>query len=54
LDRYVLYRADEKCSDLGIKRDVLKSKMGHLESNFDRQILKMINEVVAWKKLLTI
>ena len=54
LDRYVLYRADDKCTDLVLKRDILRSKVGHLESNFDRQIFKLINEVVAWKKLLTI
>jgi hypothetical protein len=36
LDRYVLYRADDKCTDLALKKDVLKSKIGHLESNFDR------------------
>ena len=54
LDRYVLYRADDKCTDLTNKKDCLKSKIGHLESNFDRQILRLMNEVAAWKKLLTI
>lgn len=54
LDRYVLYRADDKCGDLHLKKDVLRSKVGHLESNFDRQILRLINETTAWKKLLTI
>jgi hypothetical protein len=36
LDRYVLTRADDKSPDLHNKKDVLKSKIGHLESNFDR------------------
>ena len=51
LDRPVLYRVDENCADITLKKEVLKSKLNYLESNFDRNIFKLIHEVVAWKKL---
>ena len=33
------------------KKELLRSKVGHLESNFDKQLHKLLIEVVAWKKL---
>jgi len=32
----------------------MKPKIGYLESNFDRQLLRLIRECVAWKKLVNL
>jgi dynein heavy chain len=33
-------------------KEILKIKIGHLASNFDRGLYKLIIEVQAWKKLI--
>jgi hypothetical protein len=33
-------------------KEVLKSKYGHIESNFDKYLEKLIFESLAWKKLV--
>jgi dynein heavy chain len=48
LDKYVLLRTDEKHPDFQYKKDALRPKIGHLESNFDRQLLKLTHETSAW------
>jgi dynein heavy chain len=45
-----LVRIEE--SDHNTKNPILRSKAGHLESNFDRSLLKIMKEVGAWKKLV--
>jgi hypothetical protein len=32
--------------------EILKPKHHHIECNFDRKLLKLINEVSAWKVLI--
>lgn len=51
LDKSVLLKPDEHNPELKLKEN-LRSKEGNLESNFDRQLEKLMHEVVAWKKLI--
>jgi hypothetical protein len=47
----ILCRPDESNEDYKL-RDILKPKPRHIECNFDRKLLKLINEVAAWKILI--
>lgn len=51
MDKSVLLKPDEHNPELKLKEN-LRSKEGNLESNFDRQLEKLMHEVVAWKKLI--
>jgi len=50
LDRVVLTK---NLVDHHVKKDILKSKPEHLECNFDRALEKLMQEVIAWKKLIS-
>lgn len=54
LDKPILIKIDENNSEIQHFRNapsMLKPKIGYLESNFDRQLLRLIKECVSWKKL---
>lgn len=48
LDQHILVRVEQSQPH---RTNLLSSKQGHLESNFDKGILKLIRETVIWKKL---
>ena len=47
----LLCRPDEHSEDYKMI-DLLKPKPHHIECNFDRKLLKLLNEVSAWKVLI--
>jgi hypothetical protein len=47
-----LCRPDENHEDYKLPLEILKPKHHHIECNFDRKLLKLINEVSAWKVLI--
>ena len=49
LNKAVLIKIEE--NDDTFKKELLRSKAGHLESHFDKQLIKLLIESVAWKKL---
>lgn len=48
----ILCRPDESNDDYKLKNGMLHPKPRHIECNFDRKLLKLINEVAAWKILI--
>jgi len=53
LDKPILIKVDENSSEVQLKNELLRSKVGYLESNFDRSILKLVKEAGSWLKLKT-
>lgn len=49
LNKAVLIKIEE--NDDSHKKEILRNKAGHLESHFDKQLIKLLIEAVAWKKL---
>ena len=49
LNKAVLMKIEE--NDDSYKKELLRSKAGHLESHFDKQLIKLLIETIAWKKL---
>lgn len=49
LNKAVLIKIEE--NDDSFKKELLRSKAGHLESHFDKQLIKLLIEAMAWKKL---
>jgi dynein heavy chain len=47
----ILCRPDENHEDYKLQ-ELLKPKRFHIECNFDRKLLRLINEVSAWKVLI--